>query len=106
MATNIVDRLNKVLNTLNVQNIAKEAFTKFVDVTPIAKKNGGNAKRSTKLQGNSINADYAYANVLDKGRHMTSRGMRGSDQAPKGMTDPTIKHIRDYVKQKLGVILK
>ena len=106
MATNIVDRLNKVLSTLNSQNIAKEAYTKFVDVTPIAKKNGGNAKRSTKLQGNTINADYAYANVLDKGRHMTSRGMRGSDQAPKGMTEPTIKHIRDYVKQKLGVIIK
>lgn len=103
MANNIVDRLNKVLSTLNSQNIAKEAFTKFKDVTPVK---SGNAKRSTKLQGNTINADYAYANVLDKGRHMTRRGMRGSDQAPKGMTEPTIKHIRDYVKQKLGVILK
>ena len=103
MANNIVDRLNKVLSTLNSQNIAKEAFTKFKDVTPVK---SGNAKRSTKLQGNSINADYAYANVLDKGRHMTRRGMRGSEQAPKGMTEPTIKHIRDYVKQKLGVILK
>lgn len=103
MASNIVDRLNKVLNTLNSQNIAKEAYTKFVDVTPVK---SGNAKRSTKLQGNSINADYAYANVLDKGRHMTRRGLRGSDQAPKGMTEPTIKHIRDYVRQKLGVILK
>ena len=103
MASNIVDRLNKVLSTLNSQNIAKEAFTKFKDVTPVK---SGNAKRSTKLQGTTINADYAYANVLDKGRHMTRRGMRGSDQAPKGMTEPTIKHIRDYVKQKLGVILK
>ncbi len=51
MATNIVDRLNKVLNTLNSNNIAKEAYTKFVDVTPIK---SGNAKRSTKLQGNTI----------------------------------------------------
>ena len=103
MASNIVDRLNKVLNTMNSQNIAKEAYTKFKDVTPVK---SGNAKRSTKLQGTTINADYAYANVLDKGRHMTRRGMRGSDQAPKGITEPTIKHIRDYVKQKLGVILK
>jgi hypothetical protein len=103
MATNIVDRLNKVLGTLNSNNIAKEAFTKFVDVTP---ERSGNAKRSTKLQGNTINANYAYANVLDKGRHMTNRGMRGSDQAPNGMTEPTIKHIREYVKQKLGIILK
>jgi len=103
MASNIVDRLNKVLGTLNSQNIAKEAFTKFKDVTPVK---SGNAKRSTKLQGNAINADYAYANVLDKGRHMTRRGLRGSEQAPKGMTEPTIEHIRDYVKQKLGVIIK
>jgi len=103
MANKIVDRLNKVLGTLNSQNIAKEAFTKFKDVTPVK---SGNAKRSTKLQGNAINADYAYANVLDKGRHMTRRGLRGSEQAPKGMTEPTIEHIRDYVKQKLGVIIK
>ncbi len=103
MATNIVDRLNKVLNTLNSNNIAKEAYTKFVDVTPIK---SGNAKRSTKLQGSTINANYAYANVLDKGRHMTRRGLRGSEQAPQGMTEPTIKHIRQYVKQKLGITLK
>jgi len=103
MATNIVDRLNKVLNTLNSNNIAKEAYTKFVDVTPIK---SGNAKRSTKLQGNTINANYPYANVLDKGRHMTRRGLRGSEQAPQGMTEPTIKHIRQYVKQKLGITLK
>jgi hypothetical protein len=32
--------------------------------------------------------------------------LRGSEQAPKGMTEPTIKHIRDYVRQKLGVIIK
>jgi hypothetical protein len=103
MANNIVDRLNKVLDTLNSQNIAKEAYTKFKDVTPVK---SGNAKRNTKLNGNQINANYAYANVLDKGRHMTRRGMRGSEQAPQGMTEPTIKHIRDYVKQKLGITLK
>jgi hypothetical protein len=103
MANNIVDRLNKVLSTLNSQNIAREGYKKFVDVTPIK---SGNAKRNTKLQGNTINANYPYANVLDKGRHMTRRGMRGSEQAPQGMTEPTIQHIRQYVKQKLGITLK
>jgi len=103
MASNIVDRLNKVLDTLNDKNIAQVAFTKFKDVTPVK---SGNAKRSTKLNGNNINADYAYANVLDKGRHMTNRGMRGSEQAPIGMTEPTIEHVRDYVKQKLGITIK
>lgn len=103
MANNIVDRLNKVLSTLNDKNIAGEAYKKFVDVTPIK---SGNAKRNTKLNGNTINANYGYANVLDKGRHMTRRGMRGSEQAPQGMTKPTIEHIRQYVKQKLGITLK
>jgi hypothetical protein len=34
---------------------------------------------------------------------MTNRGMRGSTQAPKGMSKPTYEHIRDYVYKKLGV---
>lgn len=104
MATNnISNRLNKVLEILNNSNITQEAYKKFVDVTPVAT---GNAKRKTRKTGNSIDANYAYANVLDKGRHMTSKGMRGSNQAPEGMSKPTIDHIRSYVKQKLGIILK
>lgn len=103
MANNIKRRLDKVLNTLNDSNISNEAFKKFKEVTPVK---SGNAKRSTKLESNTINADYAYAGVLDKGRHMTTKGMRGSKQAPKGMTKPTIEHIRNYVYQKLGVRIR
>lgn len=99
----ITDRLNKVLNIVNDNNISREAYNKFKSVTP---ERTGNAKRNTSLSGNSIEANYPYAGVLDKGRHMTNRGMRGSEQAPKGMTEPTIKHIRDYIKQKLGVTIK
>ena len=103
MANNIKRRLDQVLDVLNDRNISQVAFKKFVDVTPIKT---GNAKRSTKLQNNSINADYNYAQVLDKGRHMTSRGMRGSTQAPKGMSEPTLDHIRQYVFTRLGVKIK
>lgn len=103
MASNIKKRLDKVLNTLNDSTISNEAFKKFKEVTPVK---SGNAKRNTKLESNTINADYAYAGVLDKGRHMTTKGMRGSKQAPKGMTKPTIEHIRDYVYQKLGVRIR
>lgn len=101
--SNIRKRLDTVLNVLNNKNITTEAFKKFKDVTPIK---SGNAKRSTRLEGNAINADYPYATVLDKGRHFTPRGMRGSNQAPKGMTVPTIDHIRKYVYQKLGITIK
>jgi hypothetical protein len=54
----------------------------------------GAARRNTRLRKNTIEANYAYAEVLDKGRHMTNRGMRGSVQAMIGMTRPTIQYMR------------
>ena len=84
------------------QKLAKlpqEAYKEFVKNTPVR---SGNAKRNTRLKGNTIEADYAYAGVLDKGRHMTNRGMRGSNQAPKGMTQPTV----DFLKKRVAQIVK
>lgn len=81
-----------------LDKVPNEAYKVFKDNTPIKT---GYAKRNTKLKGNTIEADYQYAKVLDKGRHMTNRGMRGSDQAPMGMTKPTEKFIRDHIKQIL-----
>jgi hypothetical protein len=80
-------------------NLPKEAFQKFRDITPIA---SGNARNKTRLQGNKIVGEYPYASVLDKGRHMTNRGARGSKQAPKGMTQPTLQFVRDRVNQIVG----
>jgi hypothetical protein len=54
------------------------------------------------LKGNTIEANYQYAQVLDKGRHMTSRGMRGSDQAPKGMSEPT----EEFIQKRITEIIK
>lgn len=79
--------------------LPKEAFKVFIDNTPIKT---GNAKRNTKLKGKTITADYQYAGVLDKGRHMTNRGMRGSNQAPVGMTKPTV----DYIKKRVAQIVR
>ena len=58
--SNISDRLNKVLNTLNDKNLSRVAYDEFKRLTPIK---SGNAKRSTNLSGNSIDANYSYANV-------------------------------------------
>ena len=88
------------MSTLDSKTISKEAYTKFRDVTPVR---SGNARRNTKLKGNVIDANYPYATVLDKGRHLTSRGMRGSDQAPDGMSEPTFKHIREFIFKTLGI---
>jgi hypothetical protein len=95
-----------MLSTLNSNTLAQVAYQEFVKNTPIAKKNGGNAKRSTSLQGNQIVANYNYANVLDKGRGYRDGQMRGSEQAPQGMTKPTIEAVRTYFRQQTGMILK
>lgn len=101
--SNITKRLNKVLKTLDDRNIAQRAITIFKEVTP---ENTGNARRSTKLSSNTIEANYPYAQVLNEGRRNTSRGMRGSKQAPRGMTEPTIQRLRDYVENELGVSMQ
>lgn len=82
-----------------LDKLPQEAYNVFKNNTPVKT---GNARRSTKLKGNTIEANYQYAQVLDKGRHMTRRGMRGSEQAPEGMTKPT----EQYIQRRVGQILK
>lgn len=91
--SNISKRLNKVLQTLDDKDIAKEAYKKFVELTPV---NKGNARRNTKLQGNEIVADYPYATRLEEGY---------SKQAPQGMSEPTIEYIREHIYNETGVRL-
>ena len=90
--------LEKKLEKLekDLDKLPQETFQEFKKNTPIK---SGNAKRSTKLRGDSIVADYAYAGVLYKGRHMTNRGMRCSNQAPEGMTKPTIRFLKKRLKE-------
>ena len=82
--------------------ILRDAFEFFRAITP---RKTGAARRNTRLTNKGIEARYAYAEVLDAGRRMTRQGMRGSDQAPEGMTKPTIKKFREWVKKhiKLGL---
>ena len=91
MASNIVGRLNKVIDTLDERKITNHAYQTFVKNTPVR---SGNARRKTKLAGNTINADYPYAQRLEEGY---------SKQSPRGMTEPTIEEVRRYVYAKLGI---
>lgn len=91
MSSNCVNRLNKVLQTLNVNKVSDVAYKAFVKNTPIR---SGNARRKTKKSGNTIDANYPYAQRLEEGY---------SKQAPQGMTEPTLEEVRDYVYNKLGV---
>jgi hypothetical protein len=69
--------------------VPKEAFKEFVSDTPIR---SGNARRKTKLKGQTIVADYPYAKRLDEGY---------SKQSPDGMTKPTEAFIQKRVAQIL-----
>ena len=83
------------------EQVVKDAYDYFRAITPIKT---GNARSNTSLDlpKRTIDADYPYAGVLDAGRRMTSRGMRGSTQAPNGMSKPTILEVNRSVKREIG----
>ena len=69
----------------------RDAEDEFRQLTPIARVNGGNARRRTQLKNNSeIVADYPYAQRLDEG---------WSKQAPRGMTEPFLKWSQRRIKE-------
>lgn len=78
-----------------VKSLANEVYSEVRKNTPV---DTGRARKgwTKKVQG----ADFEIANqvpyigVLDKGRHMTNRGMRGSKQAPKGIIGPSLNSIK------------
>lgn len=71
----------------DMDKLPAQAYNFWVKATP---KDTGNARRKTKLENKKvINADYPYAVPLDKG---------WSKQAPKGMSAPTEKFIKDRLK--------
>lgn len=78
------------------KNVMQRAFSFFKSITPI---DTGFARKNTKFINWKIIAAYPYAYVLDKGRHMSKRGMRGSKQAPDGMSIPTIKKYSEWVRK-------
>ena len=74
------------------KTLPKETYEYFVESTPIKT---GNARRSTKLRGDTIDANYVYAERLDSGY---------SRQAPKGMSGPTEKFLQTRISDLIGKI--
>lgn len=88
MAGEINRRLDRLKRTLTDRTLAKVGYDQFVQVTP---RRTGNAQNSTELRDNFITANYPYAIRLEEGY---------SKQAPKGMVEPTIKHVQQYIKRQ------
>jgi hypothetical protein len=83
--------MNKLNQTQAIPDkIWKKAYDFFVRATPIR---SGNARNNTRLKGKTIDADYAYAQRLDK--------ESWSRQAPNGMTEPTIKEIERLIRAEI-----
>lgn len=76
-----------------VQTVMKDlpltAYQYWRKITPI---DTGNAKRKTRLRKNVIHANYPYAERLDDGY---------SKQAPRGMYEPTVDHLRKELNKRL-----
>ena len=84
----ITPSINNIQSKL--EGLAKQAYTEFVKQTPVR---SGNARRRTKLQKNTIVADYPYARRLDEGY---------SQQSPQGMSKPT----EEFIKVQLDKIMR
>lgn len=85
---NITSSIKRVIAKLKL--VPQDAFKEFVKDTPIR---SGNARRNTKLNGSTIEANYAYAKRLDEG---------WSNQSPDGMTKPT----EAFVQKRVATILR
>ena len=84
-----LDRLTPSLSRLQarIPTAVQDTYKYFVSVTP---KDTGRARNSTKLRGTTIDANYPYAQPLNKG---------WSRQAPQGMTVPTIKFLQRLLRR-------
>lgn len=88
MARNFNMRIKEIKQALDPAHMANGAYTVFYKNTPVR---SGNARRNTELRRDEIQANYAYATRLDEGY---------SKQSPKGMVEPTIKWLQDYVRKQ------
>lgn len=81
----VTSKLNQLVKDLDA--LPAVAYREWVKTTP---KRSGNARRQTKLNKSTIQADYPYAQRLDAG---------ASKQAPQGMSEPVAKFIEQQVQK-------
>lgn len=79
-----LDKIKRDLST-----VPNEVYNYWKSITPIRT---GNARRKTKLKGDTIHANYPYAVPLDEGY---------SKQAPKGMTKPSEAYLKKILAKKM-----
>ena len=83
----ITPSLNRIQTQLN--QLPRQAHDFWVKATP---RRTGNARNKTRLSGNTIHANYPYAQRLDDGY---------SRQAPQGMSEPTNNFLTRLIQRIL-----
>lgn len=93
---NIQDQITGDIDQIKkeIAELPRAALIEYRRLTP---RRTGNAQRKTQLKGQTIQANYAYAEVLDAGRGNRDGQMRGSTQAPQGMTKPWEQWLQNRV---------
>ena len=90
----MVNQVDKELGSA-VKRLADDLFNTVERRTPV---DTGRARKGwSKKVGQDnfvIENKVPYVPILDKGRHMTPRGMRGSKQAPRGIVGPSLAEIK------------
>ena len=91
---NLGSRLSAQLRS-EVKRLADTLYTEVRKRTPV---DTGRAKAgwTKKVSGKDFEVanQVPYIGVLDKGRRMTNKGMRGSKQAPRGIVGPSLQSIK------------
>lgn len=92
--SSIKDSLDRQLGSM-VDRLGTDLYNTLRKKTPVdtGQARAGWRKKQTKDSVTVSNA-VPYVPVLDKGRHMTPRGMRGSKQAPRGIVGPSLTEIK------------
>jgi hypothetical protein len=100
-----INQVKKMIKDLSQVRdlVMPDIYKEFVANTPINQnpkaKNRGNARANTTYHSNIIDASYPYASVLNDGRGFRDGQMRGSEQAPQGMVEPTKEFAKKLIPQ-------
>ena len=90
----MINQVDKELGSA-VKRLADDLYNTVERRTPV---DTGRARKGwSKKVGQDnfvIENKVPYVPILDKGRHMTPRGMRGSKQAPRGIVGPSLTEIK------------
>jgi hypothetical protein len=95
--------LNKASTEKEIQSLLKkelnllagQVFEEVKKNTPVDTGRARDGwKKNTSDTAFEVTNAVPYVPVLDRGRHMTNRGVRGSKQAPKGIVGPSLDNIK------------